>query len=214
MPGAGGGGSTALSTCRPSRQLQQSLVCISRSAPLSAPKLFQLASTRSPQGAAGVRGRGLGFLLLAQRKGEALVGCLPACLAAATNDALLINRLRSCLCKWREAMVWARVLHVSISGQFGRAAGPCASTCRPRRPPCPPCLAPPQFVGYSQDSRLPAEFDVTAALRPGEENVLAVQVRGMRSVRGVRGAHPPPHSPTRARGLVVCSLIRCFAFTS
>ncbi|KAL4457400.1 hypothetical protein ABPG75_012265 [Micractinium tetrahymenae] len=33
-----------------------------------------------------------------------------------------------------------------------------------------------QFVGYSQDSRLPAEFDVTALLQPGQQNVLAVQV--------------------------------------
>lgn len=34
-----------------------------------------------------------------------------------------------------------------------------------------------QFVGYSQDSRLPAEFDVTELLSPGGDNVLAVQVR-------------------------------------
>lgn len=33
-----------------------------------------------------------------------------------------------------------------------------------------------QFVGYSQDSRLPAEFDVTALLQPGRKNMLAVQV--------------------------------------
>ncbi|KAI7835594.1 hypothetical protein COHA_010515 [Chlorella ohadii] len=33
-----------------------------------------------------------------------------------------------------------------------------------------------QFVGYSQDSRLPAEFDVTELLRPGADNVLAVKV--------------------------------------
>jgi beta-galactosidase/beta-glucuronidase len=33
-----------------------------------------------------------------------------------------------------------------------------------------------QLLGYSQDSRLPAEFDATAALRSGE-NSLAVQVR-------------------------------------
>lgn len=39
-----------------------------------------------------------------------------------------------------------------------------------------PCRAWLQFVGYSQDSRLPAEFDVTAVLRPGGDNVLAVQV--------------------------------------
>ena len=32
-----------------------------------------------------------------------------------------------------------------------------------------------EFVGYSQDSCLPAEFDVTAVLRPGT-NVVAVQV--------------------------------------
>lgn len=35
-----------------------------------------------------------------------------------------------------------------------------------------------QFVGYSQDSRLPAEFDVGPLLRPGGDNVLSVQVRG------------------------------------
>ena len=42
-----------------------------------------------------------------------------------------------------------------------------------------PCL---QFVGYSQDSRLPAEFDVTHLLRPHGDNgtnVLAVQVCGV-----------------------------------
>ncbi|PRW56286.1 Beta-galactosidase isoform A [Chlorella sorokiniana] len=33
-----------------------------------------------------------------------------------------------------------------------------------------------QFVGYSQDSRLPAEFDVTQLLKPGGDNVLAVKV--------------------------------------
>ena len=47
----------------------------------------------------------------------------------------------------------------------------------PFSPPiAPPC---PQFVGYSQDSRLPAEFDVTHLLRPDGDsgtNVLAVQV--------------------------------------
>ncbi|MGN0887162.1 MAG: glycoside hydrolase family 2 TIM barrel-domain containing protein [Candidatus Spyradenecus sp.] len=32
------------------------------------------------------------------------------------------------------------------------------------------------YVGYSEDSRLPAEFDLTALLRPGEENILAVEV--------------------------------------
>jgi beta-galactosidase len=32
-----------------------------------------------------------------------------------------------------------------------------------------------QEVGYSQDSRLPAEFEITAAVQPGE-NTLAVQV--------------------------------------
>lgn len=38
------------------------------------------------------------------------------------------------------------------------------------------------FVGYSQDSRLPAEFDVSKYLVRGE-NVLAVQVRSTGSVR-------------------------------
>ncbi len=37
-------------------------------------------------------------------------------------------------------------------------------------------------VGYSQDSCLPAEFDVGRLLRPGD-NVLAVQVRGRARVR-------------------------------
>lgn len=44
---------------------------------------------------------------------------------------------------------------------------------------CLPLPAPPpplQFVGYSQDSRLPAEFDVSQLIRPGSSNVLALQV--------------------------------------
>ena len=32
------------------------------------------------------------------------------------------------------------------------------------------------YLGYSQDSRLPAEFDITACILPGEVNTLAVQV--------------------------------------
>lgn len=35
-----------------------------------------------------------------------------------------------------------------------------------------------QFVGYSQDSRLPAEFDVSDLLQPGGDNVLAVKASG------------------------------------
>ncbi len=48
----------------------------------------------------------------------------------------------------------------------------------------------PQFVGYSQDSRLPAEFDVTTLLQPGERNVLAVQVKGRPPMAAERWARP------------------------
>lgn len=33
-----------------------------------------------------------------------------------------------------------------------------------------------QSIGYTQDSRLPAEFDITAQLRPDRSNLLALQV--------------------------------------
>ena len=33
-----------------------------------------------------------------------------------------------------------------------------------------------KFVGYSEDSKLEAEFDLTRYLRPGEENLIAFQV--------------------------------------
>ena len=68
--------------------------------------------------------------------------------------------------------------------------------------------APFQFVGYSQDSRLPADFDVTELLRPGGENVLAVQARGSRvcchsnwtvmpaEQQCSRAAMAPPRCPT------------------
>ena len=47
-----------------------------------------------------------------------------------------------------------------------------------------------QFLGYSQDSRLPAEFDATAAVQP-RGNVLAVQASRAPALLLLRPSRPP-----------------------
>lgn len=64
-----------------------------------------------------------------------------------------------------------------------------------------------QFVGYSQDSRLPAEFDVTPLLKPGAANTLAVQARWR-----WRGARPPATAACLVPCLLLTVLPACCGF--